>query len=170
MSISEIENEGEVEITGNSKQRWDAFDRLWKERTWERKRQTEKVVQRMGERVKAEMPVQGLGSLMTSFLYMEDKWWGVIRHENGYGRMEPVKILVPQFLVFSGYCWEVHASLCGGGQKDPGGRAASLGGVRQADSSLMLMPGSRGLNAFLNASQDWKQKTHSRLEFLLMKQ
>lgn len=33
----------------------------------------EKVVQRMGERVNAEMPMQVLGSLMTSFLYMEDK-------------------------------------------------------------------------------------------------
>lgn len=40
-----------------------------------RKKETdrEKVVQRMGERVNAEMPMQVLGSLMTSFLYMEDK-------------------------------------------------------------------------------------------------
>ena len=40
-------------------------------RTSERKKETdrEKVVQRMGER---EMPMQVLGSLMTSFLYMED--------------------------------------------------------------------------------------------------
>ena len=43
-------------------------------RTSERKKETdrEKVVQRMGECVKAEMPMQVLGSLMTSFLYMED--------------------------------------------------------------------------------------------------
>ena len=32
--------------------------------------------------------------------------------------METVKILAPQFLVFGGYCWEVCASLFGGGQKD----------------------------------------------------
>ena len=38
-----------------------------------KERDREKVVQRMGERVKAEMPMKVLGSLMTSFLYMEDK-------------------------------------------------------------------------------------------------
>lgn len=37
-----------------------------------KERDREKVVQRMGECVKAEMPMQVLGSLMTSFLYMED--------------------------------------------------------------------------------------------------
>ena len=46
MSISETENEGEMEITGNSKQRWDAFDRLWRERERERenmrKRETDR--------------------------------------------------------------------------------------------------------------------------------
>ena len=87
----------------------------------------------MGERVKAEMPMQVLGSLMTSFLYTEDNWWGAIRREIGYGRMELVKILVPQFLEFGGYCWEVHASLFGGGQKGLVGRPASLGGVSQED-------------------------------------
>lgn len=33
-----------------------------REREHEKERQTEKAVQRMGERVKAEMPMQGLGS------------------------------------------------------------------------------------------------------------
>ena len=46
MSVSETENEGAVEITGNSKQRWDAFDRLWRERERERenmrKRETDR--------------------------------------------------------------------------------------------------------------------------------
>lgn len=37
-----------------------------------KERDREKVVQRMGECVKAEMPMQVLGSLMTSFLYTED--------------------------------------------------------------------------------------------------
>lgn len=61
------ENEDKVEITGDSKQRWDedTFDRLLRER--------QKVVQRMGECVNAEMPMQVLGSLMTSFPNMEDK-------------------------------------------------------------------------------------------------
>ena len=50
MSISETENEGEMEITGNSKQRWDAFDRLWREREREREHEKERDRQRKQSR------------------------------------------------------------------------------------------------------------------------
>lgn len=51
MSISEIENEGAVEITGNSKQRWDAFHRLWREREHEKERDRQRKQSRGWENV-----------------------------------------------------------------------------------------------------------------------
>lgn len=61
-----------MEITEIPKQRVGSFDRLWKEEH-EKEKTDRESSQRMGERVKAEMPVQGLGSLVANFLYMEDK-------------------------------------------------------------------------------------------------